>query len=86
MAPKLQTRHAADPYAGMVRFDTSSGKQKRSSYMTFRVMTEHSHGWVIPARPGLFIVKGVVDRMRASGQSQFTDAIKGALGEFARSV
>jgi len=48
--------------AGMVRMDTSSGKQKSSAYLTFRVMTEKQHGkWIIPAQPGRFIAKRVAE-------------------------
>jgi hypothetical protein len=48
-------------HAGMVRMNTSTGKAKSSSYLTFRVMTENSNGWIIPAKPGLFIVRTLVD-------------------------
>jgi len=61
-APKLQTHHKADPYAGMVRFDTGGGKS--SSYMTFRIMGEWSTGWIIPAKPGLLLAKGVSDGLQ----------------------
>lgn len=68
LAPKLKPSHATDPYAGMVRFDTSTmknGKKVRSSaYLTFRVMSETSSGWVIPARPGLYLVKKVSDDLQ----------------------
>lgn len=70
LAPKLQPHHATDPYAGMVRFDTSTpakggGKPTRSSaYLTFRVMGEWSAGWVIKPRPGLFLAKGVADALQ----------------------
>lgn len=65
---------------GMVRFDTSSGKAKSSSYLTFRVMSEKSSGWIIPAQPGQFIVKGVVDRMQPMAEKIFQQAIKLDLG------
>lgn len=48
-------------HAGMVRMNTSTGKAESSSYLTFRVMTENSNGWIIPAKPGLFIVRTLVD-------------------------
>jgi hypothetical protein len=49
-------------FRGMVRMETSSGKQTSSKYFTFRVMTENSTGWIFPATPGRFIVKGVAGR------------------------
>jgi hypothetical protein len=73
LAPKLQSK--SDHYAGMVRMDTSSGKQKSSAYLTFRVMSEYSSGWIMPAKPGLFIVQGVVDRMRGAASQSLNDAI-----------
>lgn len=68
LAPKLKSHHVSDPYAGMVRFDTSSvvgGKKVRSSsYLTFRIMGEWSNGWVIGPRPGLYLAKKVSDELQ----------------------
>lgn len=63
LADKLKPHHVADPYAGMVRMDTSSGKQKRSAYLTFRTMSAKSSGWIVPAKPGLYLAKGVADAL-----------------------
>lgn len=59
LAPKLKAHHRTDPYAGMVRFDTSVGRAKSSSYITFRVMGEWSSGWIVPPTSGLYLAKGV---------------------------
>ena len=59
LAPKLKPGHATDPYAGMKRFDTSTGKAKSSAYLTFRVMSEHSAGWIVPAKPGLHLARDI---------------------------
>jgi len=75
LAPKLRTHHKTDPYAGMVRFDTSSGASKRSTYLTFRTMMEGSSGWIAPAKPGLYIAKGVVDEIRPQAEAAFGEAI-----------
>lgn len=64
LAPKLKPHHKTDIYAGMVRMDTSSGKQKSSAYLTFRVMSERSSGWIIQARPGLEIASKVADDLQ----------------------
>ena len=86
LAPKLKPSHATDPYAGMVRFDTSTmknGKKVRSSaYLTFRVMGEWSSGWVIQPRPGLFLAKAVADGLQpvledAVGQAVTLKALRG---------
>ena len=66
MAPKLKASHSSDPYAGMVRMDESVGKQRRSAYLTFRVMTEKQHGkWIVPAQPGRYIAKKVAEEVQA---------------------
>lgn len=61
--------------AGMVRFDTSTANAKSSSYMTFRIMTEGSGGWIVPAQPGQFLAKKVTDNMRPRAQDAFAAAI-----------
>lgn len=67
-----------DRYAGMVRFlDTSTKGQKKSVYMTFRVMMEGSSGWVIAPRPGLKIADGVTQKMMPIAQQEFLAAVKG---------
>lgn len=66
-----------DRFAGMVRFSTTSPKgAKRSTYLTFRVMQEGSAGWVIPPRPGLYIVKQVVERLEPLAIRAFGEAVK----------
>ena len=42
-------------YSGMVRFPREEGRVSGSQYMTFRVMTEDSKGWIHPAQPALKI-------------------------------
>lgn len=64
MTPKLKTSHHSDIHAGMARFDTSSGKQKSSSYLTFRVMGEWSSGWVVGPREGLRLAQGVSEGLQ----------------------
>lgn len=77
MAPKMQTRHKTDPYAGMVRFDAKSPKTGQySTYMTFRVMAEGSSGWIVPAKPGQYIAKTVSDNMRPLAEEAFQEAIR----------
>lgn len=69
--PKMQSRHV-----GMYRFDTSSGNAKSSTYLTFRVMVEGSPGWIVPAKPGLNLVKGVTDRLQPLAEKAFGEAVK----------
>lgn len=70
----------SDRFAGMVRFDTSSKKAKSSAYLTFRVMHEDSKGWIIPPRPGLYIVKQVVERMEPLAIKAFGEAVRRDIG------
>jgi hypothetical protein len=67
----LQTRHASDPTAGMVRMQTNGG----SRYLTFRVMSENSTGWIIPAKPGSYIAKHVADSLQRSAEVDMPAAI-----------
>ena len=76
LAPKLAPHHATDIYAGMRRFDTSAGKAKSSKYLTFRVMVEGSSKWIVPARPGLYIVRDVVLRGQTFMNSEVGAALK----------
>lgn len=58
LAPKLAPHHTTDPYAGMVRMNTSAGKGKSSQYLTFRIMGEwQADKWIVPAKPGLYIAR-----------------------------
>lgn len=52
-----------------------SGTQS-SSYLTFRVMSEDSKGWIIPPRPGLYIVRDVVVRLQPLAEKVFSEAVK----------
>ena len=67
----------AKRYAGMVRMDGNTpGGGKSSQFATFRVMIEGSSGWVIPAQPGQWIAKGVVDAMQPKAEAVFAEAVK----------
>lgn len=67
----------AKRYAGMVKMDTSTpGGAKSSNMMTFRVMMEGSKGWVIPAKPGLFLARKVAQELQPKAAAAFAEAIK----------
>lgn len=68
--PQMLRKHV-----GMVRFDVSTKKAPRSNYLTFRVMSETSSGWILPPQPGQNIVKGVVDRLRPIAEAAFAKAL-----------
>lgn len=64
-----------DIAAGMVRFDTSSGGQKSSAYMTFRVMHEKSQGWIIPPQPGQYLARNALDKVKPQAEKLFGQAV-----------
>lgn len=76
LAPKLKPHHATDIYAGMKRFDTSSGGAKRSTYLTFRTMSQTSNGWIVPAKPGLFLAKAVAESLQPVAEQVLQEALK----------
>ncbi|EDY2030035.1 hypothetical protein GTB64_004477 [Salmonella enterica] len=65
----------SDIAAGMVRMDTSSGKQKSSAYMTFRIMSEKSQGWIVPSQPGQYIARGVTEKIKPEAEKLFSKAM-----------
>jgi hypothetical protein len=66
---------------GMVRMNTATNAGKKSSaYLTFRVMSEKSKGWIIPAQPGQYIVKKVVDRIQPIAERVLAESVKRTLG------
>ena len=78
IVPKLQVHHAADPYAGMVRM---AGKNKKgatisSGYLVMRTMGAWSHGWIIPARPGLYIARGVSQELQPLAEAALQEAMR----------
>ncbi|EMD0638858.1 hypothetical protein VPZ60_004274 [Salmonella enterica] len=64
-----------DLAAGMVRFDTSSGNQKSSAYMTFRVMHEKSEGWVVPPQAGKYLARSAVEKVQPQAEKLFGQAM-----------
>jgi len=66
--------------SNMYRFDASTpGGAKSSVYLTFRIMMEGSSGWVVPAKPGLFLAKKTADAMQPKAESAFAEAIRRTL-------
>lgn len=65
---------------GMVRMNTATGEGRKSSaYLTFRVMSEKSNGWIIPAQPGQYIVRTVVTAMQPLAEHVIQEAFKRSL-------
>jgi hypothetical protein len=63
--------------SGMVHLQNRSGGQgKHGQYLTFRVMTEDSKGWLAPARPGLYPARAVADEMEPLSRAAFEAAVE----------
>lgn len=68
-------------YSGMVKMDTSTpGGAKSSAYLTFRIMSEKSKGWIIPAQPGQNIAESVAKEMQPIADTILAEAVKRSLG------
>lgn len=63
-------------YAGMVRMEASTPGAKSSVYLTFRVMSEGSSGWVTKPKPGLHIVQNVVTQLQPLATAAIGEAMK----------
>lgn len=82
LAPKMKDSHKTDIYAGMYRFDTSTpGGGKSSAFLTFRTMSSKSQGWIIPAKPGQKIARGVTEKMQQKATAAFAEAINRTIGK-----
>lgn len=75
LTEKLKPHHKTDIHAGMYRFKASSGNESRSSYITFRVMSEDSKGWIVKAKPGLNLAQGVTDRLQPLAEQILAEAV-----------
>jgi hypothetical protein len=72
----MRREHKSDPYAGMVRFNTGTGG---STFLTFRVMVEGSPGWIVPAKPGLWLAKTVAESLQRTADTDFATAMQADL-------
>jgi hypothetical protein len=67
-APDVRKR-----YAGMVRMKGSTGS---AGYLTFRTMMEGSSGWVVGAKPGLYLAKGVAEHLQPIANQAIGEAMR----------
>ena len=82
LSQKVKPEHKTDIHAGMVRMDTSTpGGAKSSAYLTFRVMSDKSQGWIVPAQPGQYLAKQVADEMQPKATLAFKMAIQATLAK-----
>ena len=64
----------ASRMAGMVRFQGPRGRH--GQYLTFRVMSEDSTGWVVPAQEGKHPAQTVADQIRPLAERAFSEAVR----------
>lgn len=72
-------KDAGPRHAGMVRFDARARRGKGaaySTYLTFRVMSETSRGWVVGPRPGLWIARNVAESLQRTAEQSFGQALR----------
>ena len=62
--------------AGMVRMSSNTDKAVSSTYVTFRVLSENSPGWVVPAREGAEPAKAVLEWLRGSYEDIMSKALE----------
>jgi len=81
------TGKAADRLKGMVMFrkpGVKAGGSAHTQYITFRVMSESSKGWIAPATEGKWPAKTVADTLRPIAEEAFraavTEDVKALLG------
>lgn len=79
----IDGKHASR-LAGMVNFRRpgATGGAAHSSFITFRVMTEDSPGWQLPARPGLHPARTVAQALQPIAE----EACRRAMAEDVRAV
>lgn len=75
LMPKAKPHHKTDLYAGMVKFDSSANGKKSSVYLTFRVMSENSSGWIVPAKPGLNLAQKVSQNLQPLLEAAVSKAV-----------
>ena len=78
LVPKRKPSHRSDPYAGMVRMNTSTASAKSSVYLTFRTMSENSpaSSWILPAKPGQNVARGIAEQARSTFSARVCDVIR----------
>ena len=71
-----------DQMEGLVVMDTSSPKEKRSSYMTFRVISANSPAmkWIVKARPAMNITRHVVENTKEKMKKLIESGVRQDLG------
>lgn len=77
---KLSGAGVAKNQKGMVRMNTGTSGKKSSAYLTFRVMSEKSSGWITKAQPGQHIAKGVAEDMQPLAEEAFAEAVRRTFG------
>jgi hypothetical protein len=76
--PKLKERHAVNIYEGMVKLQKTYKVATQSSYMTFRMISTGSRGWVRPdTTPGAQLSQKVADYVHKIAVKAFTAYMEG---------
>lgn len=73
LSSKRASHHRTDPYAGLARFDAPQGRH--SQFLTFRVMSEDSRGWIRAAQPGYWPARTVAREIEGPARRLFAQAL-----------
>lgn len=71
LARRISKEHAADPYAGMVK----TGGPRHSQYVTFRVVSKKSTGWIYPGVPASPVFKSLEGKVRPRVRAILQEAL-----------
>lgn len=61
---------------GMVNFRQSAASPKHSKYLTFRVMSEESRGWIRPAMDGYRVAEQTAEQLRPIAEEVIRKAVQ----------
>lgn len=79
LAPLLKPHHKSDIYAGMVKEAKTYVKATQSQYVTFRMISTGSEGWIRPATEGRKLVQKVSEftaRLAPQAFAAYVSALK----------
>jgi hypothetical protein len=79
LSPKQESR-----MAGMVRFRNPKPKQAghNSQYLSFRVMSSKSTGWMMPSQPGKWPARTVAEGIQKLAEDEFRAAVEADIQAF----
>jgi hypothetical protein len=72
LAPKLRPHHATDIFSGMIKERKTYERATQSQFVTFRMISTGSPGWLRPATPGVHLASQVSDFIQQIAPQAFS--------------